>query len=156
MKKLPRGFRNKNPLNIRHGLSHWKGSIRDSTDRSFVVFESMMMGYRAAWKMMHTYQVKLEEKEMKPFNIHNTIRRWAPPNENNTNAYIKRVVELSGIPEFQKLTPPEIKGDDVMKVMTAMTCVENGIEMSLVPTDDIRKGYFAAFPDGWLEKDIRG
>jgi len=147
---LSRGMRNRNPLNIRHGLSHWIGRARDQTDPSFVVFQNLAFGYRAAWKLMETYRLRLMEQG-KPYNIHNIISRWAPSNENDTQSYIKQVVKLSGLPEFQLLTPPGIKGDQLKKVIEAMTCVENGITMEQVPTIEIVEGYKLAFPRGWIE-----
>ena len=141
-----RGFRNRNPLNIRLGVSHWLGALpRDQTDPQFVVFTTMAYGYRAAWKLMESYRVRLIEAR-KPYNIHNIIRRWAPPQENDTSAYTAQVVRLSGKPEFQLLTPPEIKGDDIFRIIRAMTCVENGCQLDDVPVEDIREGYRLAFP----------
>ncbi len=126
------------------GVSHWKGMATVQTDQSFVVFKDLAYGYRAAWKLMESYRMRLSEAK-KAFNIHNIISRWAPPNENDTRAYINHVVRLSGIPEFQLLTPPGIRKDQVMKVIEAMTCVENGIGMEEVPRDEIEKGYSLTF-----------
>ena len=139
-----RGFRNKNPLNIRLGVSHWQHQARIQTDTAFVVFDEMKWGYRAAWKLMETYKLRLVEAR-KPYNIHNIICRWAPPNENDTLSYIKQVVKLSGISEFQLLTPPSLNGEQVAKIIAAMTCVENGIRMEQVPMDDLWEGYRLAF-----------
>ena len=47
-----RGFRNNNPLNIRHGVSRWVGRAKEQNDPDFVTFTSMPMGYRAAWKQI--------------------------------------------------------------------------------------------------------
>jgi len=144
-----RGFRNCNPLNIRLGVSHWVGQARDQTDPSFVVFQDIAYGYRAAWKLMESYRMRLIEAK-KPYNIHNIIRRWAPPNENDSQAYIKNVVKLSGLPEFQVLTPAGVKGDQLMRVIAAMTCVENGCHLEDVPMEEIVKGYKLAFKRGWI------
>ena len=43
-----RGFRNNNPLNIRHGISRWVGRAKVQNDPDFVTFTSISMGYRAA------------------------------------------------------------------------------------------------------------
>ena len=153
MKKLPRGFKNNNPLNIRKSLSNWVGKARDQTDKSFVVFKEMVYGYRAAWIILKTYKRRLDG-EMKPLSIYNIIRRWAPPKENDTEAYIRHVVKLTGFDAHRVLSAPEAKGDDLMKVIVAMTCVENGIDISLVPRNDIRRAYFMVYPDGWLTKEI--
>ena len=50
-----RGLRNNNPLNIRHSKDRWVGACVKQTDKSFVQFESMAYGYRAAWKVMESW-----------------------------------------------------------------------------------------------------
>ena len=52
---MTRGLRNNNPLNIRHTADRWKGACIHQTDKSFVQFETMAYGYRAAWKVLDTY-----------------------------------------------------------------------------------------------------
>lgn len=147
-----RGFRNNNPLNIRHGQSHWLHRAKVQTDPSFVVFDEMKWGYRAAWKLMDSYRLRLTS-EGKPFNIHNIIRRWAPPNENDTSAYIQRVVRITGISEFQQLSEPGKRGDQLVKILKGMTIVENGIKEEQVPMSTIKDGYYLAFPYGWIENE---
>ena len=53
-KKLPRGIRNNNPLNIRKG-NNWKGEVSSSTDGEFEQFVSMQMGIRAGFKILKNY-----------------------------------------------------------------------------------------------------
>ena len=55
-KKLPRGLRNNNPLNIRKGAQRWQGQT--GNDGAFCIFESMEYGYRAAFRLLHTYNTK--------------------------------------------------------------------------------------------------
>ena len=52
---MTRGMRNNNPLNIRHSADHWQGAAAEQQDKSFVQFESMAYGYRAAWKVLDSY-----------------------------------------------------------------------------------------------------
>ena len=52
-KQLPRGLRNNNPLNIRKGAQRWQGQT--GNDGAFCIFESMEYGYRAAFRLLHTY-----------------------------------------------------------------------------------------------------
>ena len=47
---MKRAIRNNNPLNIRHSADRWDGMRMEQTDKSFVQFQSMAYGYRAAWK----------------------------------------------------------------------------------------------------------
>ena len=63
-----RGIRNNNPLNICHSASRWQGMRMEQTDKEFVQFESMAMGYRAAWRVLETYWGHFE-KEKKPYTV---------------------------------------------------------------------------------------
>ena len=159
-----RGLRNNNPLNIRHSADRWQGARAEQTDKSFVQFESMAYGYRAAWKTLQSYYNRFRAQG-KEFTVRNIIRRWAPPNENHTDAYINKVSELSGIGGDETLLPPEnVEGyAKLNKLMAAMTCIECGIRMKQVDTGAICQGYRFAFPensdmlDEWLlEEDEYG
>ena len=103
--KLPRGLRNNNPLNIRHSASRWQGARVEQTDKAFVQFKSMKMGYRAAWRILETY-FKHFEAQHKPFTPRNIIYRWAPPNENDSEAYLRRVCQLTNLAGNEALVRP--------------------------------------------------
>ena len=103
--KLPRGLRNNNPLNIRHSASRWQGARVEQTDKSFVQFTSMTMGYRAAWRILETYYKRFEAQH-KPFTPRNIILRWAPPNENDSEAYLRRVCQLTNLAGNEALVRP--------------------------------------------------
>ena len=105
--KLPRGLRNNNPLNIRHSASRWQGAQVEQTDKAFVQFTSMMMGYRAAWRILETYY-KHFEAQHKPFTPRNIIYRWAPPNENDSEAYLRRVCQLTNLAGNEALVRPSL------------------------------------------------
>lgn len=100
---VPRGIRNNNPLNIRKG-NNWKGERHPQKDRAFEEFESMEMGVRAAFKLIKNYMSGYNGLTNKFNTIEKIVRRWAPPSENNTKAYIDRVSQLSGIPSRQILS----------------------------------------------------
>ncbi|PVZ86724.1 hypothetical protein C9426_15015 [Serratia sp. S1B] len=54
------------------------------------------------------------------------ISRWAPPNENNTQAYINGVARITGVGKDQ---PIDTNSDDFMeKLLTAIIQHENGIQ----------------------------
>lgn len=145
----PRGLRNNNPLNIRHGQSKWQGTHPEKSDKEFVCYMSKAYGYRAAWKIFQTYYNDFQKKG-EPFCLRNIISRWAPPSDgNNTEGYIRQVVRLTRIAGFQRLPAPNSeKGYYYLnKVMIAMTCVENGIQPEDVPVHQILKGYQLAFPN---------
>lgn len=149
---MTRGFRNNNPLNIRRSADLWQGAAAVQTDRAFVQFESMAYGYRAAWKVLDRYCLHFR-RVRKPYNVSNIIRRWAPPSENDTEAYIRSVVRLSGLGGNENVPRP-LTGVDLertARLLAAMTCVENGIGMEEVSMDAIWQGYDLAFPGKRLE-----
>lgn len=87
----PRGLHNNNPLNIRRSPSKWLGEVdilNDKRDAVFCQFSSLVYGYRAAGKILRTYQTKY-----KLYVLSQIIGRWAPPNENNTRVYVDRVAQ---------------------------------------------------------------
>ena len=143
----PRGLRNNNPLNIRHGKSQWQGRSKEQNDREFVSFQTKGAGYRAGWKILQTYYETFT-KAGKPFNLYNIIHRWAPPEDNNdTSAYLNRVIKLTGVTARQPLPEPRTEeGYRVLHdIIIAMTCVENGIKPEEVPVSAILQGYQLAF-----------
>ena len=118
---LPRGIRNRNPLNIRHSTSKWKGMAPKQTDPAFVQFTTMAYGYRAAFVLLRTYRQKYGCNT-----IRKIVKRWAPPSENNTDRYIENVSRWTGI-EADKM----LAGQDAntwMKIVAAMSRMENGVE----------------------------
>lgn len=86
---LPRGIRNNNPGNIRHG-DNWRGMKKNQTDKSFVQFVSPEYGIRAMVKVLRSY------RKRGVVTLEDIIQTWAPTNENNTEAYIKSVMSKTG------------------------------------------------------------
>lgn len=146
-KNKMRGIRNNNPLNIRHSSDRWEGARKEQTDKSFVQFETMAYGYRAAWKILESYW-KHFHSTGQSFNVTTIISRWAPPTENDTQAYIRTVLKLSGLGGQENLLQPSRKVDTerLVKLLAAMTTVECGIPYKEVNTENIRKGFRLAFP----------
>lgn len=119
---MARGYRNNNPLNIRLSKGHtWKGEIRPSKDPSFMQFESMGYGFRAAFKLLDNYR-----KLHGCVTLEDYINRWAPPSENDTRAYIHTVTKRSGIADIQTLDTKS--SYQMKKLVKAMAFVENGAE----------------------------
>ena len=143
-----RGQRNNNPLNIRHSADHWQGARKEQTDKSFVQFQSMAYGYRAAWKVLQSY-FKHFCQQGQEFTVRNIITRWAPPRENNTESYIRIVLLLSGLREKEiLLSPKNVEGyDRLSRLLSAMTTMECGIRQKQIDTEAIYKGYKLAFPE---------
>ena len=138
---LPRGLRNNNPLNIRASKKYWLGQT--GTDGTFCKFESMRWGYRAAFRLLHTYRTLYRITS-----IRQIIGRWAPPNENNTNAYIDKVCTLMGVEPHFCVFAGSTLDEDVYwccVLAKAMTAIENGIPYKDVDNDVIMDGYHLAF-----------
>ena len=121
---------------------------KEQTDASFVQFESMAYGYRAAWRVLYTYFYRFVTQK-KAFTVANIIDRWAPPTENDTQGYIRTVLSLTSIGGKEKLLPPTSVESypKLAKLLAAMTVMENGIRMDEADTQAIQEGYRLAFPD---------
>ena len=145
---LPRGIRNNNPLNIRRSKDQWQGLKKEQTDSSFCQFEDLVYGWRAAFKLLtrtyyHTYRL---------YTIRAIVNKWAPPNENNTQAYIDRVCQEMDVPPNFILNIGSLQDDDAYwacELVRAMALVENGVGCAdLIRREEIRKGYALAFEVG--------
>ena len=80
----------------------------------------MKYGLRAAFVLLRTYSSKYKLNS-----IRDIVTRWAPPSENDTEAYIRTVCCLTGFGGNQRLT-----GQDWPKLVQAMAKVESGIRLS--------------------------
>ncbi|TNF65643.1 hypothetical protein FBF48_10395 [Streptococcus salivarius] len=139
-KLLPRGIRNNNPGNIRHG-DQWQGMAKPSaqTDRDFVVFTSATWGIRAIARLLIAYKDKHDLRT-----VSQIIGRWAPPNENNTQAYINQVAKLVGV---SANAPIDVYDFDVMRpIVEAIIRHENGnpADFGRKPLKTINEWYDAA------------
>lgn len=143
-KRVARGLRNKNPLNIRKAENiHWLGAPAQQPDRQFVTFKSMGYGYRAAWKLLGNYKLRLL-KEGKPYTVRNILNRWAPPTENDTEAYIRFVCRHAKLDPDSIVPHPVLeKPQDsiLMRIIEAMTAMECGIPMEQVDRNAIVEGW---------------
>lgn len=128
---MSRGLRNNNPGNIRLDGVHWKGEKEPSTDGEFKQFTSMAWGYRAMFQMLNTYSTKHGLDT-----IRKMISRWAPPTENDTEAYIKAVSDRSGTPPDSRITTTN--RDVMVPIVAAMSRVENGEDARMT---DVEAGW---------------
>ena len=116
---MSRGIENCNPGNIRHSKVFYQGEVQPSRDRSFKQFRSMAWGYRAMFILLDTYR-----KRYGLNTIRGMISRYAPPSENNTEAYIAAVCSWTGLGADE---PLDTRSRRVMvPVVMAMSRVENG------------------------------
>lgn len=148
-KRIPRGFRNNNPLNIRLGMSRWEGRASVQSDPDFVVFRTMAFGYRAAWKLLESYRLRFY-RQGKTFCLGNIIYRWAPPSDGNeTMAYLYTVLHLLKNVGGREPIPPVTIAEGaarIARILAAMTCIENGIRWDEVDREAILAGFSLAYP----------
>ncbi len=136
--KQPRGLRNNNPLNIRKSRhTTWLGQSEKQEDRAFVQFRSMAYGYRAAFKLLQNYRVLHDCMTLRQY-----IQRWAPPIENNTDAYVGSVARTAGVGADTLLPSPRKAKALWVKIAAGMHLVENGM---MPVTSQIEEGWELAF-----------
>ena len=126
-KKLPRGIRNNNPLNIERNATKWQGMRKVQTDKRFVQFDSMEYGIRAAFRTLNTYYHKHGCKTLRQF-----ISRWCPQAEpgNETEMYIHYVANKTGISPDRELLAPSIDRVRWIDIVYAMILMECGRPVS--------------------------
>lgn len=129
-KKVPRGIRNCNPLNIRIGNT-WMGEKPNPDETEFEQFVSMEYGIRAAFLILRRYvrRYHLNTVEL-------IVSRWAPSSENNTKAYIDKVCQSMKIDPQTPILYEDKK--TMCALVAAMAKVECGQPIDNAKID---KGY---------------
>ena len=126
-KAMTRGYRNRNPGNIRKTEKLWEGEVK-GTDEDFKTFRSMAYGYRALFALLREYISK-------DYNtIEKIINRYAPSSENATEAYIATVSRRAGIAPEDVLNFVNI--NKIKDIVAAISYVENGIPPNIVEIDN--------------------
>ena len=111
-----RGLRNCNPLNIRRVAgTKWKGQSAQQTDKAFVCFKEIAWGIRAAFCILRTYA-----RRHHCYSVADIVGRWAPPNENDTEQYIRSVCRQTGFGALQRLT--EAEWPNLVRAMARQEC----------------------------------
>jgi hypothetical protein len=92
-KKQPRGIVNNNPGNVEWGQG-WQGLIprEQATDERFAQFKAPAWGIRTLARVLIAYYDTHQIKTVRA-----AITRWAPPSENNTEAYVTAVASAAGV-----------------------------------------------------------
>ena len=119
---LPRGIRNNNPLNIRlNPENRWQGRLSPklNSDGAFEQFQDPIMGLRAAAVLLIAHY---DRKHLDT--IRKLVQVWAPPNENDTEAYARCVAKASGFGIDEPLDLHDYRC--LRPILTAMIRVENG------------------------------
>ena len=127
---MAHGYAINNPGNIRKSTIMWIGEVVPGSDADFVTFSSISYGYRAMFVLLKNYINKGYNT------IDKIINRWAPSSENNTQAYITHVVQLTGISsdtiiEFSN-------AENMQKIVAAIAYHENGSAPNFT---DVQAGY---------------
>ena len=124
MTKISRGLRNNNPGNIRLGTFRYRGEKAESSDSAFRQFESVEWGYRAMFVLLHTYALKHKCRTLRDM-----INRYAPPSENHTDGYIRRVAYATHLSEDETICTTD--GALMTAIVAAMSEVENGVKADM-------------------------
>ena len=114
----PRGLRNNNPGNIRVGAP-WQG-LTGEDNAGFCVFDTPEHGIRALARVLLSYQ-----GTHRLLTLRQMISRWAPPNENDTDAYIESVCQsCCASPDNPYLLTPV----RMVPLVSAIIKHENGVQ----------------------------
>lgn len=129
MATVPRGLRNNNPGNIRITNIPWRGKLPGG-DGTFEVFVDRAHGYRALMRNLRTFMRRDNLRT-----VYDLIKKWAPPSENNTAGYVRRVCKKTGYSAHQILKDDK----ETLTALAAAIClVEN--EVPAVP-EEIEAGW---------------
>lgn len=124
---MARGIDNNNPGNIDFNKANfardrWIGELglEEHSNPRFTTFAHATYGIRAMCRILLTYQ-----RKYKLTTIREIINRWAPPLENDTEAYINFVENFTKFDQNE-----DINFDDnktiFMKIIGAIIRMENG------------------------------
>ena len=137
-KSLPRGLRNCNPGNIRRSKVRYRGEVAGGRDPEFREFESIALGYRAMFVLLHTYRHKHLCSTLREM-----ISRYAPPSENNTEGYIARVARQSGVKPEEPIDT--LDRATMVAIVCAMSAVENGVAAKVEEVEGGWREFIADF-----------
>lgn len=121
-----RGERNCNPGNIRLSDIKFQGEI-DGDDKAFKTFENSFYGIRAIAKILLVYYHNHGLNT-----IQGIISRWAPGNENDTEAYVQNVSARCNRPADEEI---DCTDEHILdQLVVSIIFHENG-RVSYTPSD---------------------
>jgi hypothetical protein len=140
---LPLGIRINNPGNIRDEGISWQGLV--GSEEGFCQFDSPVSGLRAMMLNLRNMQILHGCQS-----ITDIITRYAPPSENDTEAYIDAVAETTGWDDDEFIN---LKSLPLVTLAKAMVRVEQGPSLSIagfIPpswySDDVYMAAYKALP----------
>ena len=128
---MSRGIKNCNPGNIRRSSVRYLGEVTPSRDKEFKQFVSMTYGYRAMFVLLDSYARRYGLRT-----IRTMLNRYAPPEENFTQGYIRFVANNSGIGADELVDTRSAR--DMIPIVMAMSEIENGTPAIL---SDVEQGW---------------
>ena len=121
--------RNFNPGNIVRTNINWAGEVNDGNYSAFEKFATPELGFRALAKNI------LAKRSQGKTTLAELISVWAPPNENDTNEYIRFVSKATG------LNPNSVYSDaDIANIAKAMSWIEGDNTTGYYTNDMINSG----------------
>lgn len=142
-KPLPIGLQLHNPGNIRHQPPQlWLGQVGHKG--GFCRFSSNVFGWRAMWVLLNNYNQKHNL-----YSIRQIIARWAPPSENDTNAYVRFITKRMDCEPNKNIifrSDYDELIDDATEMIYAMCLMEQGLAFqSYISKQEIEEGRLLAF-----------
>lgn len=130
-----RGLRNNNPGNLIRTANAWQGKIpyKDSKDTKFEQFIDIKHGIRAMLKDL------INDINKGKNTVKKLIYEYAPPNENNTQAYIDSVCKSIGVTQDQVIT--KVNNEFLRLLSRAIMKVELGASHTLITDSDINDAF---------------
>ncbi len=125
---MTRGIRNNNPGNLVDTGINWKGLDHPRNDGRYLRFVAPEWGIRALVRVLNAYYHRHGLHTVRAI-----ITRYAPPTENDTEAYIRHVAQALGVSPDQ---PLPWSRTIVRKLVEAIIKHENGIQPYDVATID--------------------
>lgn len=127
------GLKNNNPGNLVRTNIAWQGKIDQklNPDKRFEQFVDVYYGLRAMLKDL------INDINKGKNTVKLLITEYAPPSENNTNAYINSVAKTLGVTPTQRLT--KINSSFLLNLVRAIIKVELGSAHTELTDADIMK-----------------
>ena len=94
-KRVARGIRNNNPMNIRRSTSAWRGKSEEPTDRQFEQFTGMTFGIRAGLYLLTRYVRDYHYEDIAAI-----VHHWCPDGDgaNSEENYVRWLTQTCDIP----------------------------------------------------------